>query len=64
MIIQEYRQAHGLTQAQFAAKIGTVPSAVSQYERKTRVPKRTIMTRIIAFTEGKVTANDFAEFPT
>ena len=58
MTLIEYRQTNGLTQADVAHGIDTGVTAVSQYEHG-RVPKLTVMRRIIAFTGGRVMPNDF-----
>lgn len=58
MTLIEYRQAHGLTQAEVASGINAAVSTVSQYENG-RVPKVSVMTRIVLFTGGAVTPNDF-----
>jgi len=58
MTLIEYRRTNGLTQADVARGIATGVTAVSQYERG-RVPKVSVMSRIIAFTGGDVMPNDF-----
>jgi len=58
MTLIEYRQTNGLTQADVARGIDTGVTAVSQYERG-RVPKASVMRRIIFFTHGDVMPNDF-----
>lgn len=44
--IKEIRKALGLNQAEFAEKIGMVPSAISNYEAGTRVPSDAIIKSI------------------
>ena len=44
--IKEIRKSLGLNQADFAAKIGMVPSAISNYEAGTRVPSDAIIKSI------------------
>ena len=58
MTLLEYRRTNDITQAAFAAGISAAVSTVSQYENG-RVPKQSIMARIVAFTGGAVTPNDF-----
>lgn len=58
MTLLQYRQANGLTQLDVARGIATGATAVSQYERG-RVPKVSVMSRIITFTGGAVMPNDF-----
>ncbi len=58
MTLFQYRQKHGLTQADVAVGINTSVPAVSAYENG-RIPKRVIMDRIVAFTSKAVTPNDF-----
>ena len=58
MTLIEFRQENNLTQQNVADVIGVGVTAVSQYERG-RVPKVSVMSRIIAFTGGDVMPNDF-----
>ncbi len=63
MTFLEFRTQNGLTQAIAAAGIGVTDVAVSHYENGRRIPKPTVMARIVAFTDGKVTPNDFHGVP-
>lgn len=38
MNIKEYRERHGLTQAEFAELVGVTPAAVSRWESGNRTP--------------------------
>ncbi len=44
--IRNYREAAGLTQSELAARIGTTPQNISQYERGLRNPKLETVQRI------------------
>jgi transcriptional regulator with XRE-family HTH domain len=59
MTLDSYLKSAGITQAEFAATLGTTQAAVSRYARGLRYPKRATLNRIIAASGGNVTANDF-----
>lgn len=59
MKLGSYLEAHGITQSDFAVRIGTTPVAVSRYVGGSRVPHRQVLSRIIAETRGEVGFEDF-----
>jgi predicted transcriptional regulator len=63
MRLADYLSEKNLTHAAFASQIGTTQAAVTRYVSGTRVPRRTLLRRIVRMTEGAVTANDFMESP-
>lgn len=62
MTLASYLKSMGLTQAAFAAQIGTSRQNVSRWCEGV-IPRRADMLRLLAITEGKVTPNDFALAP-
>jgi transcriptional regulator with XRE-family HTH domain len=44
--IKAYREAHGLTQAQFAARVGTTQAVISEIEGGSRFPSGDMAFRI------------------
>lgn len=59
MTLAQYLDQHEIKAEQFAALIGTSQAAVSRYMTGARHPRPDVMRRIIAATDGMVTANDF-----
>ena len=59
MQLRDYLQRHGLTQAEFAKRIGVEKLAVYRYLAGSRFPNKRVMQRITDETKGKVTASDF-----
>lgn len=60
MRLSEYLEAHDLTTAKFATKVGNVTSeAVRLWLVGKRIPRPEQMRRIAEVTDGKVTPNDF-----
>jgi hypothetical protein len=60
MQLSEWLTRTGTTVADFQRKIGVRSySTVRRYVLGERVPRPSIMQRIVAETKGKVTANDF-----
>lgn len=62
MTLASYLKSLGLTQAAFAAQLGTSRQNVSRWCEGV-TPRRADMLRLLAATEGKVTPNDFAFAP-
>ena len=60
MTLRDYLQQEGLTQAQFAAKIGVRQGTVSYYVRG-RVPSTEVLSAIVRETEGQVRWEDFVD---
>lgn len=52
--IQEFRKMKGMTQSDLAAKIGTTPQNISQYERGIRNPKIETLQKIAAALEVEI----------
>lgn len=63
MDLRQYLDESGLSATEFAGRIGVTPMAVSRYLGRERVPRAGVLARIIAETNGKVTANDFFDLP-
>lgn len=62
MTLHQFMKANGLTVEQMASKIGGVsPSGVRKWLYRERTPRPDQMRRIIAATNGDVTANDFVD---
>lgn len=61
--LTRYRCKHKLTIAHVAEKLGVDKSTVSRYEAYRRAPSLDVMRRIIALTEGEVTADDLLDGP-
>lgn len=58
MKLRCWLKIHNLTEAEFAVSIRVSQSSVSRYVAG-RMPRRNVMSRIVAATGGRVTANDF-----
>lgn len=63
MLLRYYLHQKGLKASQFADMIDATEMAVSHYLAGKRIPAPVIMRRIYEVTKGKVTANDFYNFP-
>lgn len=59
MTLREYLASKKISETDFAELIGTSQAAVHRYCKGVRMPKPSIMDKIIAKTGGKVTAGDF-----
>ena len=59
MRLLAYLTENGLSDADFAARIGVSRQAVHRYKTGRRIPDRPIMVRISGETENQVTADDF-----
>ena len=59
MQLWDYLQRHGLTQVEFAKRIGVGKNTVYRYTTGERFPNKRVMRRITDETKGKVTASDF-----
>lgn len=61
MRLSDYLAQKGLSDADFAAKIGIDRSNVSRLRRTGQIPSPEVMRAIIKETGGRVTPNDFFE---
>lgn len=61
MKLDAYLSTHGLSQSEFAARIGVSQPAVAKYVAGKRIPHRDVMARIVAETDGLVGPADFYE---
>jgi ATP phosphoribosyltransferase regulatory subunit HisZ len=59
MTVDEYLKRHSLTYAAFGERIGVSMQSVHRYAKYNRLPKRSVMVRIIAATGGEVAPADF-----
>lgn len=57
--LRRYRLKHKLSQSQLAALIGTTTPTVSRLETGDRLPSFAMVLKIVAVTNGNVTADDF-----
>jgi transcriptional regulator with XRE-family HTH domain len=57
--LTRYRKARGLTIDALAAKIGTSKATISRLEGGLQDPSFALVRRIIAETDGEVSADDF-----
>ena len=63
MTLREYLHWQGITDAQFAQRIDVDLVSVRRYMRGDRRPRWDVMSRIVAESNGHVTANDFMGEP-
>lgn len=61
MLLKDYLASRGETVEQFAARVGESPHTIGKLYRGDRFPRVTLAKRIIAATEGNVTADDLLE---
>jgi transcriptional regulator with XRE-family HTH domain len=59
MQLADYLESQSLSHSQFAAIIGSSPSAVTLWATGQRIPTRDFMAAIQKATDKAVTANDF-----
>ncbi len=58
MTLTDFLNNHNMSQAEFAKNINETPMNVSRWVRGT-IPSAETMAKIVAYTKGEVTANDF-----
>ena len=63
MKLASYLDINGLTDAEFARKIGVGRHTVGRYRIGKRFPHPDLLLKIHKVTQGQVTANDFANLP-
>lgn len=59
MKISDWLDTAEIADSEFADRIGVSRQALSRYKAGTRTPRPTVLARIRAETNGRVTANDF-----
>ena len=59
MKLQEYRKKENKTQQDMANDLGVFQSVIQKWESGETIPRPESMQKIIAYTKGEVTANDF-----
>lgn len=63
MKIRFYLKSNKITQAEFAALVGTSAQAISCFCLGQRIPRPDVMRKIFDATNGAVTPNDFFDLP-
>ncbi len=58
MLLSDWLQVRSLTDAAFAAVTGCGPTTVNRIRRGATMPEASLIARIVAATDGQVTAND------
>lgn len=61
MTLEQYRRAHGLTQQQFALRVGTRQATISRLEAGTMTPGLNLAAAIERATDGAVPAISWVE---
>lgn len=61
MLLKDYLATKGETVEQFAVRVGESPHTIGKLYRGDRFPRVDLAQRIIAATEGNVTADDLLE---
>jgi transcriptional regulator with XRE-family HTH domain len=61
--LRAWRLEQGYTLDAAAAGVGTVRSTWCDWESGRRIPDRSTMPKVFAFTRGAVTPNDFYDLP-
>lgn len=59
MKLQEYRKKENKTQQELARELETTQAIYQKWESGETIPRIESMQKIIAYTKGEVTANDF-----
>lgn len=59
MTLYEYLTAHGLTQREFASRLGVEPITVARWIKGQRFPRRDMLGEIMRATEGRVRPDSF-----
>jgi 3,4-dihydroxy 2-butanone 4-phosphate synthase/GTP cyclohydrolase II len=59
MKLRDYLHVNRIKRKDFAAKIGVSPAAITLLCESDTWPRRKMIERIAAVTDGQVTANDF-----
>lgn len=59
MKLSDYLETNGISRSIFAQHVGVTTEAVRRYADCGRVPTPKVMSKILAATNGEVTANDF-----
>ena len=57
--LRAYRQKHDITLEQLAKSVGTSKGFLSKIENGRQAPSLSLIKRLVAATQGTVTANDF-----
>lgn len=59
MRLYDWLVSNDVSDADFAERVGTSPHAVKKWRYGERIPRSVALARIVAATNGQVTANDF-----
>lgn len=59
MTLADYLTRHGISDADFAARLRLNTTSIIRYRVGTRIPRRALMVRIYNETGGAVTPNDW-----
>ncbi|MTC89816.1 helix-turn-helix domain-containing protein [Streptococcus uberis] len=57
--IEDIRKSHGLSMAEFAAKIGVTKGAINNYEKGRVIPKNTVLNEILNYDDSELTREEF-----
>jgi antitoxin CcdA len=63
MKLQAYLMTYDRPTAEFGRRLGVTKASISRYASGERIPTPEVMRRIVAETNGAVTANDFYDLP-
>lgn len=63
MTLAEYLEESGATRAEAAEALGVSQVTVHRYLKEGAIPNREVMPRLVKWSNGKVTPNDFYELP-
>ncbi len=59
MKLKDWLDKNGVTEVDFAKKIGTSYMSVNRYVNDKRIPRKPVMKKIFNKTDGQVTSADF-----
>jgi len=63
MKLRDYLKQNQIPQADFAQRVGTTPATINRICKGLTIPRRALMARIIAATDGAVAGTDLLILP-